>query len=258
MTKLLLSTAMFFPRMEDEWIELTSDLEFDGYEIMPQDITECKFEYYKDLKTKIGNKKIYSFHFPLVLMGFFHNPYPKAIKTGRKIMEDLIKSAREVEAKDIVIHSGASKIEEHKKTTIENIKYLSNIAENEEIYIDLENTKRGDCNTPKKLIKKINLINKDYLVPMLDVTEAKESDEEPVDFVKKLPQLRHIHLSDHKNETPHLPLGSGDILWEEFFKSLKDNSFEGNLVLELSYRYLMNNPKKKLEQSINFIKDHLQ
>ena len=86
---IVLSTAMFYPRSDEDWLKITEGLEFDGYEIMPQDWSECFPAYYKELLPRLGERKILSFHFPLVLMGFFQNPHPNALKTGQMLMDNL-------------------------------------------------------------------------------------------------------------------------------------------------------------------------
>ena len=68
----------------------------------------------------------------------------------------------------------------------------------------------------------------------LDIGHANIHGRKPEEFVKAFSdRLKHIHLHDNNGkEDLHLPMGTGNINWPEFIKTLKEN-YDGTITLEI-------------------------
>ena len=69
----------------------------------------------------------------------------------------------------------------------------------------------------------------------LDTSHLKQpSPHKIVGFMKIMPSIENIHLSDFTNKEQHLPLGSGVLQSNDFLTFLKMHQYQGLITLELS------------------------
>ena len=87
----------------------------------------------------------------------------------------------------------------------------------------------------------------------LDVKQAVRKGISPYDFVKKLGNsIKHVHLSDHCEESDCCPVGKGRLDFQRLLKELDNVGFEGDFILEL-YRWGFKEPCE-LGENYLFIK----
>lgn len=66
---------------------------------------------------------------------------------------------------------------------------------------------------------------------VLDVKQCVEAGVSPVDMAKAMgPMLRHVHVLD-RNENGFCLPGQGSVDWQGFFSCLKDQGYEGAVIL---------------------------
>ncbi len=83
----------------------------------------------------------------------------------------------------------------------------------------------------------------------------------PKEFFNELYKVWNIHIHDNKGDKDdHLPLGEGNINWEEFLNLLKEDNYQGYSCLELDINWeeskLKEMPsKKQRRESWNYLKN---
>lgn len=245
--KLSFSTASLFPRYSLDALRMIQDSGFLYAELMPQCYEEIKASFARAILDEI-KIKIASVHFPLVLFSIFYNPYPGAVKESRKLVDNITEMAEMLDSEVIVIHPPRLDNETIRKlfhdAIIDNIRYLCEVSQKHGIKIALENMPNGG-RTLEELQNIIKEIDHENIFPMLDTTEAMESDQNPINMLKRM-NLIHIHISDYDTGKKHLIPGEGKIDWSEFFNILKKKQFAGFITVEPSYKYLIENPVEKM------------
>ena len=252
--ELSFSTAALFPRDTLESMRLLKKAGYSHVELMPQCLHETGTEFAKEaVNTGIGADSI---HFPLVFFSMLYNPYPGMIKEARKMIDDIVFSAKILASRVIVVHT-LRDMENFRKrifeaAVFENLRYLCDRAKEEGINIALENSPRGITSDPQGLLQAVRDLGRDNLGPMLDVTESREAGIDPVEFLRNIKPV-HIHLSDFSDTWKHLPVGKGSLDWEAIIASLKDKGYEGLLVIEPAYRYFLENALEELKNCLEFM-----
>ena len=254
--EIALSTAAFFPRDIDECIALANSVGVKTLELMPQDISECTPEFAREIKNIDPDIRIYSIHFPLILLAFFFNPNPRARKTGEEISRNLIEMAADLDTKLIVMHSPRKEkgTPVFRDISIEHIRYLSDLAAEKDIKIAIENNPGSETSQPADLLAFNKELDRSNIITVIDTTESMEAGVAPEDFLEKIPQVDHLHVRDFSDNGKHLPLGRGDINWEKIVALMKSRNYRGKWVIELSYRHLLVNAEKTLQESVDFLK----
>ncbi|MBU1063522.1 sugar phosphate isomerase/epimerase [bacterium] len=250
-----LSTAAFFPRDIAEIISLANSVGVKTLELMPQDISECTPEFALEIKRIDPNMWIYSVHFPLVLLQFFFNPHPRARKTGEQISRNLIAMAADLDTRIIVMHSPRKEkgTPVFRDISIEHIRYLCDLAAEKDIKIAIENNPGSETSQPDDLMAFIKELDRDNLNIVVDTTESMEAGVNPEDFLRNIPRVDHLHVSDFSDQGKHLPLGRGVIDWATIVKLMKQKKYPGKWVIELSYRHLLKNAQATLQESVNIL-----
>jgi sugar phosphate isomerase/epimerase len=93
-------------------------------------------------------------------------------------------------------------------------------------------TWRDDIKSVSEILKKVSNL---YL--LLDISHANLFGRKPEQFIKKFRnKLKHVHLADNDGEKGlHLPIGTGNIDWENVIKTLK-KYYDGTITLEIFSR----------------------
>ncbi len=250
-----LSTAAFFPRDISESIELANSAGIKTLELMPQDLSECSVEFAKEIKRIDRDIRIYSIHFPLILLPFIFNPHPRAQKTGKEITRNIVAMATELNTQLIVMHSPRKEkgAPVFRDVSTEHIRYMCDLAAGKEIKIAIENNPGSETSHPEDLLAYIRELDKDNLTTVIDTTESMEAGINPIEFLTEIPDVGHLHLSDFSDRGKHLPLGNGTINWEKVVSLMKSKNFQGKWVIELSFRYLLKNAEETLKESVDYL-----
>lgn len=252
---LALSTAAFFPRNINESIALANSVGVKTLELMPQDISECTPEFAGEIKKIDPDVWIYSIHFPLILLSFIFNPHPRAQKTGKALTRNLIDMAGELNSQLIVMHSPRKEkgVPVFREISTEHIRYMCDLAAGKEIKIAIENNPGSETSHPDDLLAYIKELDKYNLTTVIDTTESMEAGMDPVEFLSEIPEVGHLHLSDFSEQGKHLPLGQGTINWEKIVNLMKSKNYQGQWVIELSYRHLLKNAEETLKESVDYL-----
>jgi sugar phosphate isomerase/epimerase len=255
MMNIALSTAAFFPRDIRECIALADNVGVKVLELMPQDISECSLEFAREIRGIDPDIYVYSIHFPLILLAFFFNPNPRAKRTGEEITRNLTAMAAELGTKVIVMHSPRKEkgTPVFRDISVEHIRYLCDLAAEKEINIAIENNPGSETSHPDDLLAFIEELDRDNIITVIDTTESMEAGVVPQEFLKKIPQVGHLHVSDFSAIGKHLPIGRGDINWKKIVDLMESKNYQGKWVIELSYRHLLKNAEMTLKESVNFL-----
>ncbi len=252
--RLSFSTAGLFPRDSLESLKLVEKSGFQYAELMPQCRRETKPDFAHEIlrETKI---RVGSIHFPLVFFPVFYNPYPGMIEEARELIDDLVKSASILQTEVIVIHppyfTDDTTREIFHSAIIENIVYLCEKAKECGTKVALENSPKGGRDA-EEMLDVIREVRHENLFPMIDTTEAVESGEDPVEMIKALDVI-HMHVSDHKGEKKHIMPGKGSLNWSDIVSVLKEKDYRGLIVVEPSYRYLLEDPVGEMKKVLEFL-----
>ena len=207
-------------------------------------------------------------------------PNPKHFNVFKSVIE----FAKEVEAEVIVYHTGVY-IEdttprvEQRKMEINRLKELLKLLEGTDIKIGMENIPMH--HTVENIIKIIEEINHPQLGMTLDIahlyiTVKNNPELDLIDQIEKaIPHVVEFHISDNFGEiTPpsqdvdkiypfqyvygigdlHLPLGMGEIPYEEIFNLIKASNFSGIVMLEINdlERYV-----EHYDETLKYVKEKL-
>ncbi len=261
MIRFSFSTAGLYPRLTEDAVRLVKEAGFPFVEIMPQSSEEIKPEFVEKLRPVLEGIKVGSIHFPLVFFSTFYNGYPKMKDDAKRMIDDITEMGEILETEVIVIHPPffRKELEEKisKETIYENLRYLSDRAFEKGIKIGLENSPKGG-RTPEEIQDVIDEVTSSNLFPMLDTTEAVESDADPVKWLEKVDVI-HIHASDHRGDEKHILPGEGDMNWYDIIGVLIRKGYKGLFTVEPLYTLLMDNPLEKMKKVCKFlhgVEDH--
>ncbi len=159
-------------------------------------------------------------------------------ETVRQINE-AIDVAVQLNSKIVVAHPGYISSRKYRRENVFNLllKNFSRIAKHAEdtgVTLCMENLASkpkamGDNITDIKRI--INAINSRNFRLCLDSAHANTTGMEPREFASKLREyVAHVHISDNTGNNEHLPIGMGNINFNEFLHALKP--YSGFLIVE--------------------------
>lgn len=255
--KISVSTASLYPRKLSTCLNLLEKLPVENLELMPQDFQECSVDYIGPIFKRHPDLHVSSIHYPLILWGFFGNPYPAAQQTGDEITANLVQLAKHLGAETIVIHPLKEKgnFEPLKTTMLNKTLELLDLCTKEDIDVAIENSAHSLADNRDKMANYLSDLDHPRAVSAVDTTEAREVGIDPVVFLDNSLPVTHFHLSDHEKGKVHLPIGEGDINWSRIIEKIRTTGSvkKQDLVLEIAYKYLLKNPKTKLEDSIRRI-----
>ncbi len=251
------STAGLYPRLTEDAVRLVEEAGFPFVEIMPQSLSETKPEFGKLLNRILVNTQVGSIHFPLISFATFYNGYPKMQKETRELIDNITKMGEVLGAEVIVIHPPFFRHQVEEKVSrdvvLENLKYLSEKAEECGIKVALENSPKGG-RSPSEIREVIREVGASNIFPMIDTTEAVESGRDPGEWLREEKDIIHLHVSDHKGEKKHLIPGDGDTDWYDIINILIKRNYSHLFVIEPLYALFMEEPLQKLKNALLFFK----
>lgn len=158
-----------------------------------------------------------------------------SIEEVKKSMDRAVKWDAEL----VVVHPGSMPVMGRKiekkifQYNLESLRELASYAEDCGVYMCVENMPMIEGLLFQDL-NELNLLLKDIGAYMtLDVGHAHNSGFKAHDM-PQYPLIKHIHLSDNDGTwDQHNALGSGNINFSSFFKSLDDVKYDGIIVLEV-------------------------
>ena len=108
----------------------------------------------------------------------------------------------------------------------------------------------------KELMDVVNLLPPETIGICLDITHCVASGYSPLDALNtiNIHRLISIHASDNFSNQlidQHLPIGSGDILWEKLFYTLESLKFLGSVVIEVAGE----EEGETLKDSLNYLRN---
>lgn len=255
------STGALYPLLTEDAFTLLHNAGFKNAELMPQafsdvsDSSSLKFE-----KTGIH---IASLHYPLAMFGLFYTSHPAMGEEGRAFGRQVVKFCKQQQTSIVVIHTTTQYKTEQMRQILEpsmlaNVRYFCELCFENNIKVAMENYPTGVGQYPDTLDKYSDSFGYEMMTPMVDTTEVIEGGGDPIEFILGLKRApSHMHLSDFKNGTKHLPLGEGDINWQGVFDALNQKGFEGYYTLEPSYKFYLTDIQNKLIKAYEAISKYV-
>lgn len=122
--------------------------------------------------------------------------------------------------------------QDEKKWSVEMLIKAADYASEANIVLAPEAVNRFECylyNTMADLRTLAEQVNHPSLGAMYDTHHAHIEEKSQANAIKTIaPYLRHVHISENDRGTP----GSGQVHWEEVFKTLKEIQYDGWLTIE--------------------------
>lgn len=121
---------------------------------------------------------------------------------------------------------------EERQWSIEMLKKAAEYAKTANVILAPEALNRFECylyNTMSDLSTLVTAVDHPNLGAMFDTHHANIEEKSQAGAIKTIaPYLKHVHISENDRGTP----GSGNINWNEVFKTLKEINYEGWLTIE--------------------------
>lgn len=153
--------------------------------------------------------------------------------------KECIETARYLDSNIVVVHPGfvASRKFEREmpfRVMVENLKKIAEAAEDAGVELCLENLsskEKAICVETSEIKKVLERVNMENLKVTLDVAHANTTKSGPLHYVKELKDdIAHLHVSDNTGADDHLPIGQGNIDFEEVLRELMP--YDGILMVE--------------------------
>ena len=249
------STGALYPYESDVALKMIHDAGFPRAELMPQALSDSSEESTgKFEKTGI---LLGSIHYPLVLFGLLYNCQKTMIQDSRKYARELLTMGRRLDCRVLVVHphdppsvKGYYALLE--QPVIDNIRYLADLCGEMGYTLAMENHPRS-APTAQALNDYVAFLDHPVIKPMVDTTEAREADQDPVDFLNGV-KTCHMHMSDF-GKVKHLPAGEGEFDWRAIRRALDDQEYTGFYTLEPAYRFYMDDTENKLKKAYTFLEE---
>jgi sugar phosphate isomerase/epimerase len=250
------STAAFFPQPLADTFDLLARLPWNAIELMPQTPEECT-EAFADqlLAWGAGRFDFCAIHFPQILAPFLYNPYPGALAYGQELCIGLARQAGRLGCNTIIVHAPWPSMAEGDffEATLKNMRQLCDAGRPHGITIGLENTPSSPlAGSPTAMQAFAAAINRENLGYTVDITHAYQMKQDPLDYLRALPSIAHIHASDFHlaSDQRHVLPGRGDVNWRAVIAALRERDFRGNFILELLPETLLPDPEQGLRESM--------
>lgn len=232
------STATLFLRAYNEdALPMLDELDSRIVEIFLESFCEYTEEYANVLKSRLGGLKVHSVH---TLNTHFEPQLFSANDRARgdaiKIFTDVLKAAKIIGATHYTLHGPMR----FKKNTVFNrfddyIKHfniLTDICEEYDVELCLENVEWAIYGQVGFFSKIKDQCPK--LKTCLDIKQARISGYDYRDYLNEMGQrIKTVHLSDYDDNGKIVLPGKGNFDFKELFIRLKDNGFNGNMLIEV-------------------------
>lgn len=250
------STAALYPRDNADCLDLIAKAGFDCAELMPQCFRDASPEF-ASIAERSG-LRIRSVHYPLAMFGMLYNANPTMGREARAFGRGLVELCRRLGASVLVVHphetcSQAIWRELLERPIIDNLSDLAEACDGHGLILGMENNPKGQGRTAAGLLEYIASLRAGNIVrPVVDTTEACESDQDPVGFIR-IAKPSHVHLSDYRADAKHIPAGEGDVDWLGVRAALRAVEYEGAYMLEPMHRYYYADAETSLRKAREFI-----
>lgn len=216
-------------------IDIAENLHFDAVEVWAE-----HYNRDKGRKTSLAFSKssliftLHAFHQDINITSMNRRIRRESLKQ----MVDSAKYAHEIGARVMVVHPGrtSSSKDPHKQYWETQIEALSQIAlKTKEFGIDvgmevMEPRKKEIVTTAEVANAVLHAVSMKNFGVTLDIAHAQLMGS-PLEFIRKLKIISHIHLSDTKGDTPHYLLGQGDLDVLEILRELRKR-YDGLVIIE--------------------------
>ena len=250
------STGALYPYESETALKMIHDAGFPRAELMPLALSDCSEESTKKFeKTGI---LLGSIHYPLVLFGLLYNCQKTMIGDSLKYLKELLTMGQRLDCHVLVLHphdppslKGYYNLLE--RPVIDNIRRHADICAEMGFTVAMENHPRT-APTAAALKDYIAVLDHPNIKPMVDTTEVKEADGDPVEFIRGV-KTCHMHMSDF-GTMKHLPAGEGNFDWKAIRKALDDQDYQGFYTLEPAYKFYMTDVENKLKKAYRFLEEN--
>ena len=253
--RLGVSTAAFFPRPLEDVLRILDQQPWKYIELMPQAPAECRPEFAGQIQEiSAGRFDFCAIHFPLILQPFLFNPYPAAREFGQGLCAGLGRLAGALGCSVIVVHGPWERMSTGAflEVTQANLRLLCDTCAGDGVMVALENTTSSPFGeSPEAMVAFVEDIDRPNLSFALDITHAHQMNQDPLAYIRHLPELVHVHASDFAvaGGKRHLPPGEGIVDWPAIMDALCGKGFAGNFVIELLPETLGDHPVQTLQRS---------
>lgn len=239
--KILFSTGSLHHLSYEEIFSLAAEAQFEGIELniqRPKDLYNIDIPKLQNLSKKF-NLPIITVHAPSYeryLLQFFARPSFITFK----VLFHSLKLAEELGSQLVVTHPWPAlffreKRREKMKTVLNRLNRPPGIKLGIEIMPSLGRSFFSVAPHSIKTAEEFKeFCSSHHYLMVLDVTHCRSLSLNPTEvFLSCKDFIINIHLSDFKDGKQHLPLGSGDTDFADFFENLKKHSYSGFITLEL-------------------------
>ncbi len=168
----------------------------------------------------------------------------------------------------LAVFSGSGPTEDEKKLGADTLRQVAEIAQKADVTLCIEYLNRFECyflTTAADAKALVKSVNHPHFRTMYDTFHAHIEEKNPSTAIKTVADvMAHVHISENDRGTP----GTGQVNWDESFKTLREVGYDGWLVIEAFgralpalaaatrvWRDLFPNPQQVFMQGLRFMKD---
>jgi len=138
----------------------------------------------------------------------------------------------------LAVFSGNGPTDDEKKHAADTLHEAAGIAQKANVTLCIEYLNRFECyflTTAKDAKALVQAVNHPYFKTMYDTFHAHIEEKSPESAIKTVADVMgHVHISENDRGTP----GTGQVRWDENFKTLREVGYDGWLVIEAFGRAL--------------------
>ena len=161
------------------------------------------------------------------------SPYARRMQDGIEVYKGLCEAANTLGAKLLVLHGEKEPFRISEQAYIERFAQLEEIVRSQGVLLTQENVVHFRSQDPSFLETMRTSLGDNFRLT-LDIKQAVRSRVDPVTLVKDfLPNIVHMHISDHGERGDCLPPGEGGFDFEALFSLMHSGGYTGHYMLEL-------------------------